>query len=103
MKDAKGKVSVKKAMDAGPDQGSGTATGLAVGSLTGLLSGPGGCCGGALTGSLVGAVRDFWTAGVGLDFVEEAASCSITFKKLSTPQFGICARASRSPFVFVAA
>lgn len=68
-KDAKGKVSVKKSMDAGPV---GTATGLAVGSLIGLLSGPVGVAVGALTGTLVGAVRDFWTAGVGLDFVEEA-------------------------------
>jgi uncharacterized membrane protein len=68
-KDAKGKTSVKKTMDAGPV---GTATGLAVGSLIGLLSGPVGVAVGALTGTLVGAVRDFWTAGVGLDFVEEA-------------------------------
>ena len=102
-KDAKGKHSVKKAMDAGPDQGSGTAVSSAVGSLIGLLSGPVGVAVDALTGSLEGAVRDFWTAGVGLDFVEEAASCSVTFKKLSTPQLDICARASRSPFVFAAA
>ena len=68
-KDVKGNISVKKAMDAGPV---GTAMGLAVGSLIGLLSGPVGVAVGALTGSLVGAVRDFWTAGVGLDFVEEA-------------------------------
>jgi uncharacterized membrane protein len=68
-KDAKGKVSVKKSMDAGPI---GTATGLAVGSLIGLLSGPVGVAVGALAGTAVGAVRDFWMAGVGLDFVEEA-------------------------------
>jgi hypothetical protein len=38
--------------------------GLALGSLIGLLGGPGG-----LT---VGAVRDFWVAGLELDFIEEA-------------------------------
>jgi uncharacterized membrane protein len=68
--DAKGVVSVKKSMDPGPV---GTVTGLAVGSLIGLLGGPAGIAIGALTGTLVGAVRDFWVAGVGLDFIEEAA------------------------------
>jgi len=67
-KDAKGVVSVKKSMDPGPV---GTATGLAVGSLIGLLGGPAGVAMGAVTGTVVGAVRDFWVAGVGLDFVEE--------------------------------
>lgn len=69
VKDAKGLVSVKESMDAGPI---GTATGLAVGSLIGLLGGPVGVAVGALTGSVAGAVRDFWAAGVGLDFIEEA-------------------------------
>jgi hypothetical protein len=50
----------------------GTGVGLAVGSLIGLLGGPAGLVVGALTGTVVGAVRDFWVAGVGLDFVEEA-------------------------------
>lgn len=68
-KDAKGLVSVKQATDSGPI---GTATGLAVGSLVGLLGGPAGVAVGALTGTMVGAVRDFWAAGVGLDFIEEA-------------------------------
>jgi len=68
-KDAKGAVSVKQSMDPGPV---GTATGLAVGSLIGLLGGPAGVAVGALTGTVVGAVRDFWAAGVGLDFIEEA-------------------------------
>jgi uncharacterized membrane protein len=68
-KDAKGVVSVKQSMDAGAV---GTVTGLAVGSLIGLLGGPVGVAFGAMTGSVVGAVRDFWVAGVGLDFVEEA-------------------------------
>ena len=69
VKDAKGHISVKKALDAGPI---GVATGLAVGSLIGLLGGPVGVAVGALTGTVAGAVRDFWVAGVGLDFVEEA-------------------------------
>lgn len=68
-KDAKGLVSVKQATDSGPI---GTATGLAVGSLIGLLGGPVGVAIGALTGTVAGAVRDFWAAGVGLDFIEEA-------------------------------
>lgn len=68
-KDAEGRVSVKKGLDAGPI---GTVTGLAVGSLIGLLGGPAGVAVGAVTGTVLGAVRDFWVAGVGLDFVEEA-------------------------------
>lgn len=69
-RDAQGALSVKEPMDAGPV---GAVTGLAVGSLIGLLGGPAGMAIGAATGSLFGALRDFWTAGVGLDFVEEAA------------------------------
>ncbi len=68
-RDAKGAVSVRKSMDSGP---TGTVTGLAVGSLIGLLGGPVGMAIGAVTGSVAGAVRDFWVAGVGLDFVEAA-------------------------------
>lgn len=68
-RDAKGVVSVKKPMDAGP---TGTVTGLAVGSLIGLLGGPAGVAIGATTGAVAGAVRDFWVAGVGLDFIEAA-------------------------------
>jgi uncharacterized membrane protein len=67
-RDANGLVSVKQTMDAGPI---GTATGLAVGSLIGLMGGPVGVAVGALTGTVAGAVRDFWVAGVGLDFIEE--------------------------------
>lgn len=69
VRDAKGAVSVRKSMDPGP---TGTVTGLAVGSLIGLLGGPVGMAIGAVTGSVAGAVRDFWLAGVGLDFVEAA-------------------------------
>lgn len=68
-RDAQGVVSVKKPMDAGP---TGTVTGLAVGSLIGLLGGPAGVAIGATTGAVAGAVRDFWVAGVGLDFIEAA-------------------------------
>jgi uncharacterized membrane protein len=52
---------------------SGATTGLAVGSLIGLLGGPAGVAVGALTGTVAGAVRDFWTVGVGLDFIEATA------------------------------
>lgn len=68
-RDSKGVVSVKKPLDARPV---GTATGLAVGSLIGMLGGPVGVVIGAVTGTVAGAVRDFWGAGVGLDFIEEA-------------------------------
>jgi uncharacterized membrane protein len=70
-KAADGKVNVKQS----PDQvGTGTGVGLAVGSLIGLLGGPVGLAVGAVAGTLVGALRDYWVAGVGLDFVEEAAT-----------------------------
>jgi uncharacterized membrane protein len=68
-RDEKGVVSVKKSMDPGP---TGTVTGLAVGSLIGLLGGPVGMAIGAVAGTAAGAVRDFWVAGVGLDFIEAA-------------------------------
>jgi uncharacterized membrane protein len=68
-RDALGVVRVRKSMDAGPI---GMAMGLAVGSLIGLLGGPVGVAVGAVTGTAAGAVRDFWAAGVGLDFVEDA-------------------------------
>jgi uncharacterized membrane protein len=68
-KDAAGKLSVKEASSPGPV---GAGVGLAVGSLIGLLAGPVGLVVGAMTGTVAGAIRDFWVAGVGLDFVEEA-------------------------------
>jgi len=70
-KDAQGVITVKKPMDPGP---LGAVTGLAVGSMIGLLGGPMGLAVGAVTGTVAGAVRDFWVAGVGLDFIEEAQS-----------------------------
>ncbi len=68
-RDAKGAVNVKKSVGA---EATGTVTGLAVGSLIGLLGGPVGMAIGAVTGTVAGAVRDFWVAGVGLDFIEAA-------------------------------
>lgn len=54
-----------------PRVGDGTIIGLGVGSLIGLLGGPAGVALGALAGTTAGALRDFWVAGVGMDFVEE--------------------------------
>ena len=69
-KDTDGKVRLVEAVGPGPV---GVGVGLAVGSLIGLLGGPVGLAVGALTGTVVGAVRDYWAAGVGLDFVDAAA------------------------------
>lgn len=68
-KDAEGRVSLQRSSVAGP---AGTGMGFAAGALIGLIGGPAGVALGAITGSLVGAVRDYWVAGVGLDFVERA-------------------------------
>ena len=68
-RDSTGKVSVKEAADRAV---SGAGVGLAVGALVGLMAGPAGLAIGAVTGTLAGAIRDFWVAGVDLDFVEEA-------------------------------
>jgi len=68
-KDADGRASVKSSPDGAP---AGVGVGLAVGALIGLLAGPLGMVIGAVTGSVAGAVRDYWIAGVGLDFVEQA-------------------------------
>lgn len=70
-KDADGRVSVRKATDS---FGIGAGTGLAVGGLIGLLGGPVGVVAGAAAGTLLGTLRDFWVAGVGLGFIEEASS-----------------------------
>ena len=69
VKEANGQLRLKQSTNTSPI---GTRVGLAVGSLIGLLGGPAGLVLGAVTGSVVGAVRDFWVAGVGLDFIEEA-------------------------------
>ncbi len=67
-KDSKGYISIKEAADPGF---AGAGTGLAVGALIGLLGGPVGMVVGALAGTVAGAIRDYWVAGVGLDFVEQ--------------------------------
>jgi uncharacterized membrane protein len=64
-RDASGHVSLKEAVDRGP---AGAGVGLAVGALVGMMTGPVG----AVTGTLAGTIRDFWVAGVDLDFAEEA-------------------------------
>jgi uncharacterized membrane protein len=68
-RDAAGHVSVKQAA---AQSLNGTGVGLAVGCLIGLLGGPAGLAIGAVTGTAIGALRDYWTAGVGIDFVAEA-------------------------------
>lgn len=68
-KDAAGLVSVKSSIER---SNAGAGLGLAVGSLIGLLGGPLGMLIGASTGAVAGSVRDYWVAGVGLDFIEEA-------------------------------
>lgn len=65
---ADGKLTVKQATGPGSSD---VGVGMAVGGLIGLLAGPGGLLVGAMAGTLVGAVRDYWMAGVGLDFIEE--------------------------------
>ena len=69
IKDANGVITVSTPLQ---EQPIGAAIGLAVGSMIGLLGGPVGLAVGAVTGTVAGAVRDFWMAGVGLDFIDEA-------------------------------
>ena len=68
-RDATGKVSVEAVTDR---SASGAGVGLAVGALVGLMAGPLGMAAGAGAGIFAGAIRDFWVAGVDLDFIEEA-------------------------------
>lgn len=68
-RDSPGAMSVRTPVDPGP---SGTVTGQAVRSIIGLLGGPMDLAVGSVTGTVARAVRDFWVAGVGLDFIEEA-------------------------------
>lgn len=68
-RDTAGKIRIEKAVD---PTAMGTGVGLAVGGFVGMLGGPLGVAVGAATGGVIGAVRDFWAAGVGLDFVQEA-------------------------------
>lgn len=67
-KDMAGVVNVLSFTDREPV---GASVGLAVGGLIGLLGGPLGLLIGASTGAVAGTLRDFWVAGVGMDFIEE--------------------------------
>jgi uncharacterized membrane protein len=67
-KDLAGTVSIKSPLEHDPV---GVGVGLAVGGLIGLLGGPVGVLVGASTGAVAGTLRDYWVAGVGLDFIEE--------------------------------
>jgi uncharacterized membrane protein len=70
-KDAGGTVTIKEAADPGP---LGTAVGLLTGSLVGLIGGPVGMAVGAAAGMAAGATYDIAGAGVGSDFLDEAAA-----------------------------
>lgn len=70
VKDANGKVSVRRAPEAGAE---GTLVGFLLGSLAGLLAGPVGLAVGAGTGTLIGAAFDLTQAGIGEDFVIEVS------------------------------
>jgi uncharacterized membrane protein len=76
-KDLAGVVSVQSVMERDPV---GASVGMAVGSLIGLLGGPVGMLIGASTGAVAGTLRDFWVAGVGMDFIEEAERLMATGK-----------------------
>jgi len=71
VRSAEGVLSVRPSSAEAP---LGTAAGLAVGSLIGLLGGPAGMAAGAIAGTLAGALRDYWHAGVALDFIEQATA-----------------------------
>jgi uncharacterized membrane protein len=73
-KDASGKVAVRKEADSGPI---GTLAGVVTGGLVGLLGGPVGVAVGAYIGGFGGLMYDLFTAGVGIDFVDEV-SASLT-------------------------
>lgn len=68
VRDANGKVAVKKQEDMGPV---GTAVGLMTGSLVGMIGGPIGLAIGAGAGSFAGLVYDMAHLGVGEDFLFE--------------------------------
>ena len=70
VKDANGKVSVRRAPESDPE---GTLAGFLLGSLAGLFAGPVGLAVGAGTGTLIGAAFDLTEAGIGEDFVLEVS------------------------------
>jgi uncharacterized membrane protein len=69
VKEASGKVAVRRAPDAEPV---GTLGGMLTGGLIGLLGGPVGAALGLGTGTLIGAAFDLTKEGVDRDFVEDA-------------------------------
>lgn len=69
-KDAHGQVAVRQAADRGPV---GTLVGIVTGSLVGLLGGPVGMAVGAYVGGTGGALYDLFSAGFGVDVVDEVS------------------------------
>lgn len=69
-KDALGQVAVRQAADRGPV---GTLVGIVTGSLVGLLGGPVGMAVGAYVGGTGGALYDLFSAGFGVDVVDEVS------------------------------
>lgn len=70
-KDAKGALSVKDAVTAGP---LGTAVGALVGGLVGVLAGPVGLLAGVTGGTVMGSMFDLFSYGVGEDFVAKVTN-----------------------------
>jgi uncharacterized membrane protein len=70
-KDAAGVVAIRQEADRGPV---GTLVGLVTGGLVGLLGGPVGVAVGAYIGGFGGLLVDMFTAGMGMDFVDEVSA-----------------------------
>lgn len=71
VKDAQGQVAVRQAADRGPI---GTLVGIVTGGLVGLLGGPVGVAVGAYVGGTGGILYDLFTAGFGMDIVDDVAT-----------------------------
>jgi uncharacterized membrane protein len=69
-KDAQGQVAVRQAADRGPI---GTLVGIVTGSLVGLLGGPVGMAVGAYVGGTGGVLYDLFSAGFGVDVVDDVS------------------------------
>ncbi len=70
-KDTQGQVAVRQAADRGPI---GTLVGIVTGSLVGLLGGPVGVAVGAYVGGTGGVLYDLFSAGFGVDIVDEVSA-----------------------------